>query len=758
MSVTTRKEISLDFYNTNIVTVNAKQYDTESRFINISCTDHGKKVDLDKENVSAFVRYKKPDDKYVFNDATVEEDGTVTVELTQQMLAVPGKCAVDVLLIGASGIKADSLKTIDAVYKLSPILSTMTFYLNVLPTPIEHSTVESRYEFNALLNGMARLVSVEEHMEELDATLNDNEDARKNAENERVKAEDLRVDAENTRVQGENNRIANEILRIEAENGRNTAELERAYAEQLRVNAENARVEAENARVDAETLREQNVNTAISDCNEAADDARDATQGLVDKVEAKITEVDNTVTSWETHITQTAEEVAITAAKEEISTSLDGYVTETEMESAIKVSADSITSTVSETYQTKDAMSDYSTTTEMESAIELSAKAITSSVSETYQTKDGMGDYVKSTTFTQTSEDFTAKIEGAEKTATDCLRFSEDGLVVGDMTGTALGNNVLVSADGVYIRNGDTTLASFDDDTIELGKGNSDAIISLCDGNAKFSYTDGGAPVDSELTLSSTTYTTLDSQFGVKLYSHHDYGSFAYAAYIDVNDGYISMGSMYDGNGDDVYDEGSSFLTMDNDSMYLSVSYVELDVPDGLQLYNNVKIYGHDADGNLKECFNAQNGSGDTVIGHGNYESRSGNTSIRGQDVYLFVGSAGATNHKPYYTAGDSITFNIPTTGYVTSDKSKVYFSLSLDKPVLGSPTVTASSVSGFTLRQGTEYTHGTAYGSPVATGITYQASLRGSMVTIVAGFSNTTNATNNDAIGVEWSGKITFS
>lgn len=56
------------------------------------------------------------------------------------------------------------------------------------------------------------------------------------------------------------------------------------------------------------------------------------------------------------------------------------------------------------------------------------------------------------------------------KTATNYLNFSSTGLVVGDMTASTLGNNVLIDSDSVDIRNGTTTLASFGASKVTLNK------------------------------------------------------------------------------------------------------------------------------------------------------------------------------------------------------------------------------------------------------------------------------------------------
>lgn len=76
-------------------------------------------------------------------------------------------------------------------------------------------------------------------------------------------------------------------------------------------------------------------------------------------------------------------------------------------------------------------------------------------------------------------------IDNAAKTATNYLNFSSNGLVVGDMTASSLGKNVLIDSDSVDIRNCNTTLASFGADYLYLAKNSRDAKIDLCNSLAQ---------------------------------------------------------------------------------------------------------------------------------------------------------------------------------------------------------------------------------------------------------------------------------
>ena len=173
---------------------------------------------------------------------------------------------------------------------------------------------------------------------------------------------------------------------------------------------------------------------------------------------------------------------------------------------------------------------------------------------------------------------------------------------------------------------------------------------------------------------------------------------------------------------------------------------------------NDVAIYGTKPDGTVCEAFVPQNSAGNVIIGYGNYKAASGDTNIYGNDVRICSAAAGNASYQAYFRAGNSFSTHIYTTGYVINSKAHIRFIISLSKPVLGSPTITIASTTGFRLMQGGNYTHGsssTVFVTPSA----ISASLPSSAGIIVdATFSDTTNAINADDIGIDFYGTITFS
>lgn len=179
-------------------------------------------------------------------------------------------------------------------------------------------------------------------------------------------------------------------------------------------------------------------------------------------------------------------------------------------------------------------------------------------------------------------------------------------------------------------------------------------------------------------------------------------------------------------------------------------------------IFNNLLvIYGRNTNGALMQTFQPLNGNNNTIVGYGHYAESSGNTHIYGHDINFGVSNTGGNKvfYKPYYSKGDSWTLILSTAGYLTDAKREVNFQVPLSKPVIGSPTVTVTSNGGLKLRQNENYTHGSA-ANTFASPSSYRAVLNNEgSISVTADFEDKdlTNAVNNSAIGVYWSGKITL-
>ena len=269
---TTTSKITLDLYAKNVVAVNAKQYDNKTRFVEITCVENGIIFQVDKLTMSAFIRFKKPDDNGVFNEVEVTSDGKLKIELTEQMLSASGRAIADVFLLRKVFTSEEKPTNIDDIYKVNaPIISIMDFYINITPTALNHSQIESSYEFNALTNALAQIDYNNKKVVELDKTLtgnenirNNNESTRQNNEQTRINSENQRINAENIRNTSEDKRTKSENERIKQENIRNTSEQQRISSENNRIINENDRKTNENIRKSNESQRQTNETNRIS--------------------------------------------------------------------------------------------------------------------------------------------------------------------------------------------------------------------------------------------------------------------------------------------------------------------------------------------------------------------------------------------------------------------------------------------------------------------------------------------------------------
>jgi hypothetical protein len=150
MALQSVTNISVDFCDKKYIMVNAKQNDKKSRFLLVSCYNHGEFYPINTSEHSAFVRYKKSDGYSVFNVCNITNDKKILVELTEQMLASAGICYADLVIANRGGAKIDvNTGKIVAIDNAS-ILSTMTFCIDVSETTVDNSEIESSYEFDGL--------------------------------------------------------------------------------------------------------------------------------------------------------------------------------------------------------------------------------------------------------------------------------------------------------------------------------------------------------------------------------------------------------------------------------------------------------------------------------------------------------------------------------------------------------------------------------------------------------------------------------
>lgn len=467
-----------------------------------------------------------------------------------------------------------------------------------------------------------------------------------------------------------------------------------------------------------------------------------------------------------------------------VTENLGNYYTKGETEAAINLSANTITSTVSSTYATKTELSTVEQTTE--------------GISVRLTTAEGNINAANSNASNALSASNAAQaaVNDASKVATNYLRFNGNGLVIGDMTANTLGNNVLIDSDSLDIRQGTTVLASYGPEYIYIGKSNRKATIDLADGVARLYNEDDTNENYSRFVIEADNSIALNTKNGIfenvqyvngneaskanihmrtilpwdpsstqivpvitlSASNYDANGTFDYSSYIQVESTSVYLYS-------DIGGEDTSSIHLSGSSTYINANKLEITATQPIFIHDNLAFpttgtifaRANDRVGYIP-VFEGVSSSGNTVINYGGYVNKCGATNIYGTDILLYSANAGDSGYRPYYRAGDVITANlIHTAGFVSTRGTKVYFTIPLTRYVLGNPTITFTSTTGFIIRQNGKYTHGSddsTYVKPKSVEVT----LNNFGLRVNAVFSKTTNAVNNAPCGIVWNGNITFS
>ncbi|MGL5439861.1 MAG: tail fiber protein [Filifactoraceae bacterium] len=131
-------------------TIIAKQGDTHSRFLVLRLIENGNLIDLTGKTVRVYAI--KPDGTKIFNDCVITPvsapKGIATLELTSQMLAIPGQINMELMIL-----------------KGTDKLTTVSFFITVKQSLNGDGFIESANEFGALIVALNRL-------DTYDATIN----------------------------------------------------------------------------------------------------------------------------------------------------------------------------------------------------------------------------------------------------------------------------------------------------------------------------------------------------------------------------------------------------------------------------------------------------------------------------------------------------------------------------------------------------------------------------------------------------------
>lgn len=297
MSLQIMTNIHVDFYDKKYIMINAKQYDSGSRWIAITCYNQGNILNISSSKHFAYVRYKKPDEYGVLNSCRINSRGEVLVELTEQMLAVDGICYVDLIIVnkGSAIVNVDTGEIIAT--DDSPILSTMAFCISVYEAAVDNSAIESSYEYDALNDLLQKANADYTEVIRLAKSyaVGDAGGIRNNEDNDNSKyyyEQSLR-NAENAKISEINASVSEQNAKTSETNADDSEQNAHEYmsnAEAYMNNAEeymdNAKVSETNTAVSEQNAKASETNAALSEQN--AKESESASE--VSETNAKLSE------------------------------------------------------------------------------------------------------------------------------------------------------------------------------------------------------------------------------------------------------------------------------------------------------------------------------------------------------------------------------------------------------------------------------------------------------------------------------------
>lgn len=124
----------------------AKQHDTNSRYI--VATIKGRSGVIPVSGL-AQLNAIKPDGTHCYTAGTINADGTITLEIKSQILAVPGTVSCDISLFSEQNSE-------------DVLLTTSTFYIIVDETNYDQNAIESSNEFSTVTDALATMAQYSE--------------------------------------------------------------------------------------------------------------------------------------------------------------------------------------------------------------------------------------------------------------------------------------------------------------------------------------------------------------------------------------------------------------------------------------------------------------------------------------------------------------------------------------------------------------------------------------------------------------------
>lgn len=256
--------LTLDFVKDTIKSVLVKQYDKNTRFIIVKCSENGVIKNIDKSLICN-IKILTPDDRAIYNTCEIISDGSIKVPLTESALY-------------SSGVAKAELNIIDS--KGSSRIATMTFQIIIKPSVYKDDRVIDSDEFSALTELFKRADKdytnvITEAKKSADAAKVSEINAKKSENNASTSATNAKNSETNAKASESNVSSFASKAKTSETNAANSEKKAKTSETNAKSSETKAKVSETNASTSA-TSAQNSANTATSKASEASSNATNA--------------------------------------------------------------------------------------------------------------------------------------------------------------------------------------------------------------------------------------------------------------------------------------------------------------------------------------------------------------------------------------------------------------------------------------------------------------------------------------------------
>ncbi len=277
MGIKIYRNVNVDFSNSRYIMMDVKQYDSKSRYIKVTCHDCGNPVNLNPKNCYAFIRYRKSDSFNVFNTCTILENGQIVFELTEQMLSSVGICYADIMVVDITKSNINNNMTIldengNIIENNCAILSTMSFFIHVLPMPVDNEEIESTNEFSALNDLIIKATTEYEYIvtttkEYMDAAKLSADNAKTSETNAKISETNAKTSEDAAKVSETNAKISEDAAKVSETNAKQSEINAKDSEDAAKISETNAKISEDAAKVSETNAKTSEDAARISETN-----------------------------------------------------------------------------------------------------------------------------------------------------------------------------------------------------------------------------------------------------------------------------------------------------------------------------------------------------------------------------------------------------------------------------------------------------------------------------------------------------------